>query len=96
MARIIIEAETNMEDFVQVRRRREHSGLSVAETICESIAHAAEQTKKDKNRPKLIAKVNFKPRYFFKFNLALAMITCYNVFHILTTFLISSSDIKIP
>jgi pyruvate kinase len=42
MARIIIEAETNMEDFVQVRRRREHSGLSVAETICESIAHAAE------------------------------------------------------
>src|ERR1022692_646030 len=42
MSRIVIEAESNMGDFVQFRRRREHSGLSVAETICESIAHAAE------------------------------------------------------
>src|SRR3989442_12756804 len=42
MSRIIIEAEGNMGDFVQARRRREHHGLSVAETICESIAHAAE------------------------------------------------------
>ena len=42
MSRIVIEAECNMGDFVQFRRRREHSGLSVAETICESIAHAAE------------------------------------------------------
>jgi pyruvate kinase len=42
MARIIIEAECNMGDFIQVRRRRDHSGLSVAETICESIAHSAE------------------------------------------------------
>ena len=42
MSRIIVEAETNMGDFVQVRRRREHHGLSIAETICESIAHAAE------------------------------------------------------
>jgi pyruvate kinase len=40
MARIIVEAESNMGDFVQ-RRRRDHS-LSVAETICESIAHSAE------------------------------------------------------
>src|SRR6202035_650635 len=42
MSRIIVEAESNMDDFVQFRRRREHRGLSVAETICESIAHAAE------------------------------------------------------
>jgi pyruvate kinase len=42
MSRIVVEAECNMGDFVQFRRRREHSGLSVAETICESIAHSAE------------------------------------------------------
>jgi len=42
MARIVVEAECNMADFTQPRRRREHRGLSVAETICESIAHAAE------------------------------------------------------
>ena len=42
MSRIVVEAECNMDDFVQFRRRREHRGLSVAETICESISHAAE------------------------------------------------------
>ena len=42
MARIVVEAECNMGDFVQFRRRREHHSLSVAETICESIAHSAE------------------------------------------------------
>jgi pyruvate kinase len=42
MARIVVEAESNMSDFVQFRRRREHHGLSIAETICESIAHSAE------------------------------------------------------
>jgi len=42
MARIVVEAESNMGDFVQFHRRREHHGLSVAETICESIAHSAE------------------------------------------------------
>ena len=42
MARIVVEAESNMGDFMQPRRRRESHGLSVAETICESIAHAAE------------------------------------------------------
>ncbi len=42
MARIVVEAEHNLGDFMQARRRREHRGLSVAETICESIAHAAE------------------------------------------------------
>ena len=42
MSRIVIEAEGNTADIVPLRRRRDHSGLSVAETICESIAHAAE------------------------------------------------------
>ena len=42
MSRIVVEAESNMGDLGQVRRRREHRGLSVAETICEAIAHAAE------------------------------------------------------
>jgi pyruvate kinase len=41
MSRIVVEAESNMSDF-EFRRRRDHSGLSVAETICESIAHSAE------------------------------------------------------
>jgi len=42
MSRIVVEAESNTADLGQLRRRREHRGLSVAETICESIAHAAE------------------------------------------------------
>jgi pyruvate kinase len=41
MSRIVIEAESNMGEFTQ-RRRRDRQGLSIAETICESIAHAAE------------------------------------------------------
>lgn len=41
MSRIVIEAESSIE-FTRLRRRRENRGLSVAETICESIAHAAE------------------------------------------------------
>jgi pyruvate kinase len=42
MARIVVEAESNMIEYTQPRRRHDHKGLSVAETICESIAHAAE------------------------------------------------------
>ena len=42
MARIIVEAECNIAEFTQTRRRRDRRGFSVAETICESIAHAAE------------------------------------------------------
>jgi pyruvate kinase len=42
MSRIVVEAESNMGEFTQPRRRRDRHGLSVAETICESIAHAAE------------------------------------------------------
>jgi pyruvate kinase len=42
MSRIVVEAESNTADLGQIRRRREHRGLSVAETICEAVAHAAE------------------------------------------------------
>jgi pyruvate kinase len=42
MSRIVVEAESNLDEFTQPRRRRERHGLSIAETICESIAHAAE------------------------------------------------------
>src|SRR5207249_181120 len=41
MARIIQEAESNMAEFTQPRRRAQRR-LSIAETICESVAHAAE------------------------------------------------------
>ncbi len=41
MARIIVEAEANMSDTP--RRRREGQLISISETICESIAHAAQQ-----------------------------------------------------
>jgi pyruvate kinase len=41
MARIVVEAETNMAEFTQPRRRQARR-LSIAEAICESIAHAAE------------------------------------------------------
>jgi pyruvate kinase len=41
MARITVEAESNMAEYKQ-RRRRDRHALSIAETICESIAHAAE------------------------------------------------------
>jgi pyruvate kinase len=41
MARIVVEAEQSMRGW-QRRLRRERHSLSIAETICESIAHAAE------------------------------------------------------
>jgi pyruvate kinase len=41
MARIVVEAEHNMVAFSEPRRRRDHQHLSIAETICESISHAA-------------------------------------------------------
>src|SRR4030081_3903485 len=44
MARIILEAEASMAQLPPTpRRRRENQTYSVAETICESIAHAAEE-----------------------------------------------------
>lgn len=42
MARIIVEAESSMAQMPPAPRRRENHRYSVAETICESIAHAAE------------------------------------------------------
>jgi pyruvate kinase len=44
MSKIVVEAEQNMAEFT-LPRRREHKGLSISETICESIAHAAEDLK---------------------------------------------------
>src|ERR1700675_3975552 len=41
MARIVVEAASNMAEFTQPRRRQQRR-LSIAEAICESIAHAAE------------------------------------------------------
>jgi pyruvate kinase len=42
MAKIIMETESHMELEQQPHRRREERRLSVSETICESIAHAAQ------------------------------------------------------
>jgi len=42
MSRIVVEAERNMTSFSEPRRRRHRQQVSVAEAICESIAHAAE------------------------------------------------------
>ncbi len=42
MGRIIVEAEAHMRHLEPVRRRREQQHLTVSETICESVAHAAE------------------------------------------------------
>ncbi|PYX10736.1 MAG: pyruvate kinase [Acidobacteria bacterium] len=41
MAKIVLEAESNMAEFTQPRRRQQRR-LSIAEAICESVAHAAE------------------------------------------------------
>ncbi len=42
MAKIAIEAERNLEDFSSLRRRRDRHSLTIPETICEAISHAAE------------------------------------------------------
>ena len=42
MARIVVEAEGNSGDFTQTRRRRDRHSITVAEAICESVSHAAE------------------------------------------------------
>ncbi len=42
MARIIVAAEAHMRDTAVRRRRHEAEELSIAETICESVAHAAD------------------------------------------------------
>src|SRR6476646_4265467 len=40
MAKIVLEAESSKEEPIQ--RRRQHRQLSISETICESVAHAAQ------------------------------------------------------
>jgi pyruvate kinase len=42
MAKIVVEAERNMAEFNPPRRRRARRELSISESICDSIAHAAE------------------------------------------------------
>src|SRR5258706_9054467 len=42
MGKIVVEAENNMSEFTQPRRRRGNRVLSISETICESIAHSAD------------------------------------------------------
>ncbi|HTK96367.1 MAG TPA: pyruvate kinase [Terriglobales bacterium] len=42
MAKIIVETEEHMQSGIFKQRRRENRQLSISETICESIAHAAE------------------------------------------------------
>ena len=42
MSRIVVEAEGNSGDFTQPRRRRDRHSITVAEAICESVSHAAE------------------------------------------------------
>jgi pyruvate kinase len=42
MGRIVVEAERNVAQEGYIRRRRDHQRLSISETICESMAHAAE------------------------------------------------------
>ena len=41
MSKIVVEAESNMKEFMQPRRRQQRR-MSIPETICESIAHAAD------------------------------------------------------
>ena len=83
MARIVIEAESNMAEFTH-RRRRDHHGLSVAETICESIAHAAEDLPmgaiavftETGNTARMISKYRPQaPIYAFTYNSAVAQRT---------------------
>jgi pyruvate kinase len=42
MAKIVVEAEHNLADFMPPRRRRARRQLTISESICDSIAHAAE------------------------------------------------------
>ena len=42
MAKIVAEAERHLQDFAAPPRRRSRLALTIAETICESVSHAAE------------------------------------------------------
>ena len=84
MARIVVEAETKIDEFTPPRRRRDREVISVAETICESIAHAAEDLPmgaiavftETGNTARMISK--YRPKaaiYAFTPNLAIAQRT---------------------
>jgi pyruvate kinase len=72
MSRIVVEAERNIPEDSQERRRRSKQPLSIAETICESIAHAAQGLDmgaiavftESGNTAKLISKYRPKPEIF--------------------------------
>lgn len=72
MGRIVVEAERSMAQEEAERRRRNHRRLSIAETICESIAHAAEDLEmgaiavftESGNTAKLISKYRPKAEIF--------------------------------
>jgi pyruvate kinase len=72
MSRIVVEAERSMAQDGSERRRRNHRRLSIAETICESIAHVAEDLKmgaiavftESGNTAKLISKYRPKAEIF--------------------------------
>ena len=42
MARIVAETESHMRDSLSAHRKRDHKPLSISETVCESVAHAAD------------------------------------------------------
>ena len=72
MSRIVVEAERNFSEDGHARRRRANQRLSVAETICESVAHAAQNLDmsaiavftESGNTAKLISKYRPKPAIF--------------------------------
>jgi pyruvate kinase len=72
MSRIIMEAERNFPEDGHDRRRRNGQRLSIAETICESVAHAAQGLEmgaiaiftESGNTAKLISKYRPKPEIF--------------------------------
>ena len=72
MSRIVVEAERNFPEEAQERRRRSNQRLSIAETICESVAHAAQALDmgaiavftESGNTAKLISKYRPKPGIF--------------------------------
>jgi pyruvate kinase len=72
MSRIVVEAERNFPEDGHARRRRNNHRLSIAETICESIAHAAQGLDmsaiavftESGNTAKLISKYRPKPEIF--------------------------------
>ena len=86
MAKIVIEAENNMDEFTPPRRR-EHRNVSVAEAICESVAHAAEDMRmaaiavftETGNTARLISKYRPRP-VVYAFGRAAAVCNRMNLF----------------